>query len=733
MRCHVESGNESDESGCLKVLWRNYRRSLVFDSMTFFSYKQLRHLCPPGARLCGSFALLLCLSAHAQDAQRGSPLFASACAHCHGANGRGGQLGPSIVQRVTEDDDAKLRTFLRTGSPERGMPPAAIADQQLPDLIAYLRLLATAAAKAGDVAVDASAAFTLNRHVEDFQPIDAETLLNPGPNDWLWFSRTPDAQRFSPLDQIDSTNVGKLAMAWSRGLPDGLSYTVPLVYDGVLYLTTPEASVLALDATTGDQIWEYRRQYADAAMARQGRSKTLSIFADMVYFTAPDSTIVALDARTGALRWEASAGKRGHTSGSIVVKGKVISGGNCISGPRDSCFIAAHDAYTGELVWTFNTAQGDDDGEDTWAGVPLEERLASPWGLPGSYDAANDLIYWGIANPMPTTRSARHAGDPAAAAYAAPANLYSNSTVALDADTGELIWYYQHLPGDDWDLDMNQERTLLSTPVAPDPQHVRWINPNVKRGVTRDVVVNVGEGGGIWMLDRTTGEFLWATPFPFDVDNFFLSDIDVDTGRTHINRELLVDEPGERHLICYLNTRSFWPTAYNPVSNALYVPYIRNCLDMTAASPATATAAAQPERRVGAPEPGVAEDELNGLAKVDLETGAITHWPMGRIPTNSAMLATAGDLIFWGDLDRHYRAMDAQTGEVLWETRLGGPISMSNITYAVNGRQYVAVIAAGTLASRSLSQGMGPIPLELDDASGSAAIYVFALPGSELE
>jgi alcohol dehydrogenase (cytochrome c) len=239
------------------------------------------------------------------------------------------------------------------------------------------------------------------------------------------------------------------------------------------------------------------------------------------------------------------------------------------------------------------------------------------------------------------------------------------------------------------------------------------------------VVVNVGEGGGLWMLDRHSGEFLWATPFPFDVDNFFLSDIDVATGVTHLNAALLVDEPGERHLVCYLNTRSYWPTAYSPANNSLYVPYVRNCLDMTAAAPATG----QAERRVGAPEPGVPENELNGLAKVDLATGAITHWPMGRIPTTSSILATAGGLIFWGDIDRNYRAMDAETGEILWKTRLGGPVSMSNISYAVNGRQYVAVIAGETLATRTLSSGgMGPIPLELDLAPGSATLYVFALP-----
>lgn len=678
--------------------------------------------------LTGFICMLLLfagLTAKAQDTLPGRAVFNSACAHCHGENGLGTELGPSIVPRVTEENDQELVSFLRTGSPERGMPPATIPDEQMPALLEYLHFLVSSADDAGTAPVLGSSSLQTNRVVEDFVPVDRDTLLNPSPSDWLWFSRTPDAQRFTPLDQVDTDNVSGLGLAWSRGLPDGLSYTIPLVYDGVMYLATPAASVLALDAVTGDRIWEYRRHYENPALAQQDRSKTLSMYGGMLYYTAPDSTIVALDARTGELHWEASVGSRGHSAGSIVVNGMVVSSGNCIRGPRDSCVVSAHDAETGELIWAFNTVQADDQppGFNTWGSVPLEERLASPWGLPGSYDPELNLVYWGIANPMPTSRLQRQ-GDPHEIGLMAPANLYSNSTVAIDVETGELVWYYQHLPGDDWDLDMNQERILVDTAVSPDPEHVKWINPEINPGERRQVAFNVGEGGGIWALDRQTGEFLWASPFPFDVDNFFLSDIDVETGITHINRELLVDEPGENQQVCYLNTRSFWPGAYHPHRNALYVPYIRNCLDMTAA----AAGSGDPERRVGMPEPGVAADELNGLARINAETGEITHWPMGRIPTTSAILLTAGDLVFWGDVSGEYRAMHAGTGEVLWKTRLSGPISMSNISYSVDGRQYVAVIAGDTLASGTITGDFGPHPLALDDTHGNVTLYVFALP-----
>ena len=679
---------------------------------------RLRQLCACLALSALAASRLLAQSPTGQDS------FGTACAQCHGADGRGTQVGPSMLPRVQRETDTALIEFLRKGSPERGMPPAALPDEQLPTLLAYLRVLVRNA-PAVSAAPTTSNTTTTYRPITRYSAVSEQVLRNPGSNDWLSFSRTLDAQRFSPLSQITNTNVSKLALRFSRALGNGMNYTIPLVHEGVLFLTTTSAGVMALDATTGDPLWEYQRKYSNPAMSRQARAKTMALYEDMVYYLPPDNTLVALDAKTGALRWEAALGRRGNSGGMIAANGKIITNGNCVSGPRDSCYISAHDARTGKELWKFNTVQEKDPvtGLDSWAGVPLDKRLASPWGLPGSYDAATNTLYFGIANPMPTTRGERHGGE-SGVGTAAPTDLYSNSTVALDADTGALKWYYQHLPGDDWDLDMNEERTLIHTKVSPDPKHVKWISPKTKAGEERDVVVNVGEGGGVWMLDRKSGEFLWSAPFPFDVPNYFLSNIDVNTGKTFINQSLIVRKPGEEHIVCYFNTRSFWPTAYSPQNNSLYVPYVRNCLDIAAANPATKTR----EKRVGSAEPGVPENELNGLARINLETGEITHWPMGRYPTNSAMLTTAGNLVFWGDLNNHYRAMDAASGKVLWETTLGGPIAMSNITYAVDGQQYVAVIAGQTLAFQTLTTGgMGPIPLTLD-ASGESTLYVFALP-----
>ena len=566
-------------------------------------------------------------------------------------------------------------------------------------------------------AVAVAVAASANAQVREFEPVTKAMLEHPSAGDWLMYSRTYDAQRFSPLGEIDKENVGRLALAWAKHLGDGNTETVPIVYDGVMYLAAPGAVVLALDAATGDVLWKYERDVADN-VAASARTKTLALYRDVVVYTAPDSYVVGIDAATGKQRWETKADMRGHTSGPLVVEGLAVSGGACF-GNRDNCYLAAHDVTTGDEVWRFYTTPAPGEpGDETWAGAALSNRQASTWGFPGSYDPERGLLYWGIANPMPDHRAARHGGDASRTSKSSPADLYSNSTVALDAATGELVWYYQHLPGDDWDLDATHERTLVHTRVAPDPKFVKWINPRIRSGEERDIAVTIPEGGGIWALDRATGEFLWATPFPFDVPEFAIDDIDPATGTVHINWELVFEAPGERHTVCFWNTRSYWPTAYHPGTNSLYTSYIDNCRDLTSPGPDDRGS----WRAI--PRPGGDPDALTGLAKIDLATGEILRFDVGRAPGNGALLATAGDLIFHGDMSRRFRAFDARTGRKLWETILGGNVSVSTITYAVDGRQYIAVMTGDNLKVPEL----GEIVPELGTPRGHNALYVFALP-----
>jgi glucose dehydrogenase len=656
-------------------------------------------------------------------------------------------------------------------------------------------------------AVIATVSFAQERQIK---PITTAMLQKPSENDWLMFSRTYDAQRFSPLDQIKKSNVGQLKLAWSKDMATGTQESIPLVYDGMMFVMNPGAPgapvghvIWALDATNGNLLWEYRRPGLNGA----SNTKTFAIFADMVYFPAAD-TIVALDMKTGAVRWETRAvNQGGRLTGGLVMAGdKIVSGRTCGTPQQQGCYIAAHDAKTGKEVWKFYTAAGDEDPEasKSWGGAPVAARSASTWGLTGSYDPARNLVIWGVANPTPNTRAARHQGNSGAIGTSAPADLYSNSTVALDADTGKLKWYYQHLPGDDWDQDYTNERVLLRAQFNPNASAVKWINPSVRRNEQRDMTFSVGEGGGLFALDRVTGQFLWATPFPYNSDRFLISRIDPD-GKTWINEDLLVDQPGERHVICAYNTKSYWPMSYHPGKNSLYIPYVDNCLDMTSANPAGGPVAPPPytiepvvcagppnpppaapapapaaagapaagppaaggpggqggrggggrggdgargaaggappagapapggrggagqgnrENRVAIRRQGSDPQKFAGIAKVNVSTGELTRIYESCAPGNGATLATAGDLVFWGDLARRFRALDADNGRVLWETVLPGSIQNSTITYAVNNKQYIAVLTGrGAVTSGVINQaGITPPPVNTN------GVYVFALP-----
>jgi alcohol dehydrogenase (cytochrome c) len=314
----------------------------------------------------------------------------------------------------------------------------------------------------------------------------------------------------------------------------------------------------------------------------------------------------------------------------------------------------------------------------------------------------------------------RHAGNPDAISRSAPAELYSNSTLALNADTGRLAWYYQHLPGDDWDSDHTQERILLRTRVHPDPNVVKWINPTIPRGEERDVVVQVGEPGGLWMLDRSNGQFLWAMPFPYDTPHFHISKIDVHTGKTYINWDLVLKKDGDEQTVCYLNTKGYWPMAYHPAKNSLYIPYHDQCFERTGD-----VASDTGHQRKGILRPGSDPNAFAGIAKVNMATGQVERFYTQRFPGNGAILATAGNLIFWGDMNRRFRAFDADSGKVLWETIIGGITQTSTITYAVNGRQYVAVLTGQ--GSSGTSGPLSQVP-ELNPPRGHNALFVFALP-----
>jgi PQQ-dependent dehydrogenase (methanol/ethanol family) len=556
--------------------------------------------------------------------------------------------------------------------------------------------------------------FLLAQGGRTFNVVTEDMLKNPSPNDWLMYNRTYDAQRFSPLKQINKGNVNDLRMAWSRQQIAGTQETIPLVHDGVMYLQAPGAVVQALDATNGNLIWEYTRN-VPAGQKTGAKAKTIAIGQDMVYWTAPDA-VVALDARTGEMRWEAKTDTRGQSQGAVIAGDKVISGGTCPNAA--SCYISAHDAKTGKELWKFYTAaRTGEPGGDTWGDTPDDKRTAATWGLSGTYDPATNLIIWGVANPTPNSRAERHGGKYQNLPSHGPMDLYSDSTIAIDATTGKLKWYYQHLPGDDWDSDWTNDRTLVSTALNPTAATAKWFNKKLKAGEKRDVVLVTGEPGGVFALDKHTGEFLWANPWPYDVPQFWLKNID-ENGITYLNEDLLFTGPNQDRILCFFNTRSYWSQGYSPVTNSLYVPWVDTCNSVHTKDVGVRSA------HDGVVRPGSKPNEFSGVSKINASTGKVEHIYKGAAPINSAMLLTAGDLLFFGDLDRNFRALDADSGKILWEQKVGGPVANSTITYAVNGQQYVAILTGdGGLTGSVIRYAPGVNP-----PKGANSVYVFALP-----
>jgi alcohol dehydrogenase (cytochrome c) len=283
-------------------------------------------------------------------------------------------------------------------------------------------------------------------------------------------------------------------------------------------------------------------------------------------------------------------------------------------------------------------------------------------------------------------------------------------------ETGKLVWYYQHLPGDDWDEDWTNDRTLMTSKINPTQATAKWFNPKAA-GTTRDVVVALGESGGVFALDRKTGEFLWANPWPYDVPEFLISKVDPD-GKTYINQDRMMTAPNQEKFVCFFNTRSYWPVAYSPVTNSVYAPWTDTC------NKTLTKGAGERSTHGGIVRPGSDPNAFSGVSKINVETGKIDHIYKGKAPINSSMLTTDGGVVFFGDLDRHMRAIDADSGKVLWDQVVGGSIAPGTVTYSVNGKQYLAVQTGdGQLTGSVINYVPG-----LKVPKGHNAIYVFALP-----
>ena len=531
-----------------------------------------------------------------------------------------------------------------------------------------------------------------------------DDLVNPRPDDWLMWRRTPDAQGHSPLDQITTENVHRLQLAWSWSLGPGSQQTTPLVHDGVLYIANPGEIVHALDARTGDFLWEYRRDapppghsFGGPPPGRQHRN--IAIYEDKIYLNTADAHVVAIDAHTGEAVWDTDAGTGfQYSSGSIIADGKVVSGlTGCGRYRDDTCYIVGLDASTGEELWRTSTiALPGERGGDTWGDLPLRFRAGSDSWIPGSYDPITNTLFHGTAQAKPWARAARGTDGDA---------LYTNSTLALDPDTGDMKWYFQHIPGETLDMDEAFERIL----VDYDGQRS---------------VFTMGKMAVLWELDAETGAFLNA--YDLGYQNF--ADIDPETG-TVTYRQGMVPELYEEVYSCPSTAgfKSWRAMSYSPETEAFVIPINLNC----------ETAVFGPVDRVeggggGGPvqrtnhfhpeSPG----QLGELLSMSIRTGEVLWRQRFKTPINSAALTTAGGLAFAGSWDRYIYAFDIDTGEILWRNRLPTSIQGFPISYAVDGRQYVAVPVGTGGASWG---GMIPADLMPEERQpvGGNGLFVFAL------
>ena len=429
----------------------------------------------------------------------------------------------------------------------------------------------------------------------EFVSVTDAMLQRPTPEDWLMWRRTLESWGYSPVDQVTRENVADLRMVWTRGLTAGSQQGTPLVHDGVMYMPNPRDVIQALDAATRDFIWEHRRNRPDDLADHLipsliDTNRNLAIYGSTIIDTSIDGHVFALDAGTGELAWDTEIldyrqTPASQTSGPIVANGKVISGRSCTpAGGPNACVVTAHDATSGEELWRRRLipAPGEP-GDETWGGVPFEERKhVGAWMVP-SYDPELNLVYIGTSVTSPAPKFMLGGVD--------NKHLYHNSTLALDADTGEIVWYYQHL-NNHWDLDHPFERLLVDTVVRPDPAAVSWINPRLQPGETRRVTTEIpGKTGVVYTLDRATGEFLWATP---TVTQNVISDIDGATGAVTENSEVVFTGSGQQVLTCpHASGGKDWETgAYSPLTNTMYFPLRNTCSRMRATPPDTVSAAA---------------------------------------------------------------------------------------------------------------------------------------------
>ena len=551
--------------------------------------------------------------------------------------------------------------------------------------------------------------------LDQLSPVSDAMLAAPPAGDWLMWRRTWDAYGFSPLDQINTSNVGQLQEAYRVPLPASSNTPTPIVHDGVMFLANGDDRLYALDAATGETLWQYQHPTREGAVPSSKFG--VALHGNKVIMPTNDMQLVALDMRSGEIIWQHSiadslVGRRGHTlrATPIIANGKIIQGVNATMVPEGG-FIVALDLETGEESWRFYTIpRPGEHGDNTWNGLELSARSGGSVWMPPTYDPELDLVYFGTAPTYDTGPLLHPKNDGEVTADA----LYTNSTLAINVTTGELAWHYQHNANDQWDLDWVYERQVVNVPVD---------------GQVRKAVITAGKMALYDALDAATGEYLYSVDL--GLQNLITA-IDPETGAKTMGINARPNAETTQ-LVCPFAAggRNWQVSSINPDTDILFLPITQMCMNggpVGGQSILSTGAALNPT-----PVPGQ-EGQFGRLQAMNVKTRELL-WDFRELaPPTTAIVATAGGVIFSGTLDHRFKALSQQDGSVLWETNTGDIPASFPVTYMADGRQHIAVVIgqptihAGTFMGAVMAMTGGPDGPMGQLQSQGAALVVYALP-----